>query len=306
MLGHQGIIPAGYAAQILDTLLKLQDDWATKRWEWIPDQEDVHMNAEAKVIGALGKEVGGRMHTCRSRNDQVVTDSKLYARRRLLELRGHVARAVEAFIGTAEKHLDDTMVSYTHVQHAQPVSVAYWLSHYAGVLLRDLGRLKNAYETTDHNPLGSGAVAGTSFPIDRRLTSDFLGFQHIHLHAMDATASRDFMMECLFSNANIQITLSRFAEELILWSSAEFRSVTLSDAFAMGTSKPSLTAGGSQHFSLSGACTGSSMMPQKKNPGALELMRGRGGRMIGYLTAGGTLLKGSCVLNVASEIACNT
>jgi argininosuccinate lyase len=238
MLGSQGIIPANNAAAILDTLYKLQQDWIEGRWQWIPSQEDVHMNAEKKVIDALGMDVGGRMHTCRSRNDQVVLDSKLYARRRLLELRSRVVDAVEALLKKAEAHKDDVMVSYTHVQHAQPVSVAYWLTHYAGVLLRDLQRLKAAYDTTDQNPLGSGAIAGTSFPIDRQLTTDLMGFQEVHLHGMDATSSRDFMLESLSAATILQVTMSRLAEEFILWSSYEFRTLTLDDGFAMGQHTP--------------------------------------------------------------------
>jgi len=161
-------------------------------------------------------------------------------------------------------------VSYTHVQHAQPVSVSYWLSHYAAILLRDLERLKRAYDVTDQNPLGSGAIAGTSFPINRNLTTKLLGFQKVHLHGMDATSSRDFMLETLSSIATLQSTLSRMAEEFIFWSSYEFRTLTLDDGFAMG----------------------SSMMPQKKNPGVLELLRGRTGRINGLLVAGFTLMKG--------------
>jgi len=162
------------------------------------------------------------------------------------------------------------MVSYTHVQHAQPVSVSYWLSHYAAIFLRDLERLKRAYDVTDQNPLGSGAIAGTSFPINRNMTSKLLGFQKVHLHGMDATSSRDFMLETVSSIASLQITLSRLAEEFIFWSSYEFRTLTLDDGFAMG----------------------SSMMPQKKNPGVLELIRGRTGRINGLLVAAYTLMKG--------------
>jgi argininosuccinate lyase len=210
------------------------------------------------------------MHTTRSRNDQVVLDSKLYTRRRLLELREKVGNAVEAFIERAAPHLEDVMVAYTHVQHAQPVSVAFWLSHYAAVLVRDLERLKRAYDVTDMNPLGSGAISTTSFPIDRQLTTELLGFQQVHEHALDATSARDFMLEVLSANAILSSTLSRFAEECILWTSYEFRSLALDDGFAMG----------------------SSMMPQKKNPGSLELLRGRAGRISGLMSAGMTLMKG--------------
>ena len=162
------------------------------------------------------------------------------------------------------------MSSYTHVQHAQPISVAFWLSHYAAIFLRDLDRLKRAYDLADQNPLGSGAIAGTSFPIDRELTRDLLGFQQVQEHALDATSARDFMLEVLSASAILSTTASRLAEEFIFWSSYEFRTLTLDDGFAMG----------------------SSMMPQKKNPGAVELVRGRSGRINGLLMAGLTLMKG--------------
>lgn len=270
MLGCQGIIPHTAAAAILPALLKFQDEFINKQWALGYEQEDVHMNVEARLIKEVGMDFGGRMHTCRSRNDQVPLDSKLYTRKRLLELRERVVKIVESFLGKADKHLEDVMVSYTHVQHAQPVSVSYWLSHYAAIFLRDLERLKRAYDVTDQNPLGSGAIAGTSFPIDRNLTTKLLGFQKVHLHGMDATSSRDFMLETVSSIATLQSTLSRLAEEFIFWSSYEFRTLTLDDGFAMG----------------------SSMMPQKKNPGVLELIRGRSGRINGLLVAAFTLMKG--------------
>ncbi len=194
----------------------------------------------------------------------------MYCRRRLLELREKLIPAVRSFLERSQQHLNDPMVSYTHVQHAQPISVAYWLSHYSAILLRDLDRLKRAYDVTDENPLGTGAIAGTSFPIDRHLTTKLLGFQKIHEHGLDATSSRDFMLESCSSAATLYTTYSRLAEEFILWSSYEFRTLTLDDGFAMG----------------------SSMMPQKKNPGALELLRGRAGRVNGLLMAAFTLMKG--------------
>jgi len=270
MLGCQGIIPAENAGKILGALLNLQNKYIAKTWDIGSKQEDVHMDVEQHVIEATGIDVGGRMHTCRSRNDQVVLDSKLYARNKLIELREKVILAAKAFVDRAEPHLNDVMVAYTHVQHAQPVSVAYWLSHYAAILIRDLDRLASAYDVTDENPLGSGAIAGTSYPIDRNLTSKLMGFKRVHEHGLDATSARDFMLDGLSAQATLYTTYSRLAEEFILWSSKEFESLTLDDGFAMG----------------------SSMMPQKKNPGALELLRGRSGRVNGLLTAGYTMMKG--------------
>ncbi len=146
MLGSQGIISHKAAGAILPTLLKFQDDYIAGKWQLGHEQEDVHMNMEKKLIDAIGMDLGGRMHTCRSRNDQVPLDSKLYTRKRLLELRQRMVPAVQAFLDRAAKHPNDVMVSYTHVQHAQPVSVAFWLSHYAAILLRDMERLKRAYD----------------------------------------------------------------------------------------------------------------------------------------------------------------
>jgi len=270
MLGRQGIVPIEKSTAIADALVRLQDKFYKGEWKLGYEQEDVHMNVEAEMIRQTGMDVGGRMHTCRSRNDQVILDAKLYARKRLLELRQRVIDATNAFLDRADGLEEKEMPSYTHFQHAQPVSVAFWLSHYAAVLLRDLSRLKHAYDITDTNPLGSGAISGTSFPIDRRLTTKLLGFQDVQPHAMDATSARDYMWESLNACATVSNTLSRLAEEFILFSSYEFRTITLDDGFAMG----------------------SSMMPQKKNPGTLELIRGRCGRITGYAVAGLMMTKG--------------
>jgi len=270
MLGRQKIIPAADAGAILGALLKFQDDFAAGAWKLALEGEDVHMNVEGRMLKTVGPDVGGRMHTCRSRNDQVILDSKLYTRRRVLDLREKVLPIVQAFLDRASEHTEDVMIGYTHVQHAQPISIAYWLSHYAAIFLRDLDRLERAYDITDENPLGTGALCGTSFPIDRRLTTSLLGFQKVHEHGLDATSSRDFMLEVLSANAILMTTLSRLAEEFIFWSSHEFRTLTLDDGYAMG----------------------SSMMPNKKNPGAIELLRGRSGRINGLVVAGLTLMKG--------------
>jgi len=253
MLGKQGIIPVASTNKILTALLGFQDDLLAGRWEIGKLQDDVHMDVEATLIQKVGADIGGQMHTCRSRNDQTALSTKLYCRKRLLELRKRTLDASEAFLKKSHGQLDNVMVSYTHVQHAQPCSVAFWLSHYAAHLLRDATRLKRAYDVTDENPLGTGAIAGTSFPIDRELTTKLMGFQTVHEHGLDATGSRDYMLESLSATSILATIMSRMAEEFILWSSWEFRSLTLDDGFAMG----------------------SSMMPQKKNPGPLELIRGR-------------------------------
>jgi argininosuccinate lyase len=209
MLGVKGIIPPKDAAAILSKLLEFQDGYVAGSWQLQLEREDVHMNVEARLIDALSIDIGGKMHTGRSRNDQVVLDSKLYTRRRLLELRERLLPVIETLLERAGAMTEDVMSSYTHVQHAQPISVAYWLSHYAAVFLRDLDRLKRAYDLTDENPLGSGAIAGTSFPIDRELTKDLLGFQKVHEHGLDATSARDFMLEVLSASAILSTTASR-------------------------------------------------------------------------------------------------
>lgn len=272
MLGSTGVVSPEHSSKIIEHLYKLQNEYDEGKgnWEWLADQDDVQMTTEAKLIGALGMDVGGRMHTCRSRNDQVPSDTKLYTRKKLLELRQRVINCVDAFLEKAKGREEQVMVVYTHVQHAQPASVAFWLQHYAATIIKDLDRLKSAYDLVDQNVLGAGAIAGTSFPIDRNITQKLLGFQKTDENNLAATAGCDWMMETLNANAILQAHFSRMAEEFILWSSWEFRTITLDDGFAMG----------------------SSMMPQKKNPGPLELMRGRAGRMIGYATGGMVMTKG--------------
>jgi argininosuccinate lyase len=270
MLGHQKIVPWDKANKIIPTLLRYQNEWIDGKWKLSNDNEDVHLNVEAKLIGDLGMDIGGRMHTCRSRNDQVCLDSRLYTRNKNLQLRQLIVPAIEEFLKRAETGYENVMPSYTHVQHAQPISVAFWLSHYAAAYLRDLKRLKNAFDTADENPLGSGAIAGSSFPLDRMMTTKLLGFQKVQEHCLDACSARDFLLENVSAVATYYSTCSRLAEEFILWSSYEFQTITLDDGFAMG----------------------SSMMPQKKNPGMLELMRGRSGRVNGLANAAFTMLKG--------------
>lgn len=270
MLGHQGIIPFSDAAKIVPTLLSFLTSFQKGEWALNYTHEDVHMNVEARLIAQLGMEVGGKMHTSRSRNDQVVLDSKLHARNELLILRESLTKVCQVLLDRSFDGLDDVMVGYTHVQHAQPVSIGFWLSSYVAAFLRDLKRLKAAYDLTDASPLGAGALAGSAFPIDRELSARLLGFQRVDEHSMDTTSARDFMLEILSANAILETTASKLAEEFILWSSYEFRTVSLDDGFAMG----------------------SSMMPQKKNPGSVELLRGRSGRMNGYLMAGLTMMKG--------------
>lgn len=270
MLCIQKIIPVEDGVKILRQLLRIGEDFKKGDFVLKAEQDDVHMNVEAEIIKSTGIQVGGKMHTTRSRNDQVILDSKLRTRKGIIELRGKVLDIVETLLERAKDYIEDVMVSYTHIQHAQPISIAYWLTHYAAVFLRDLDRLKRAYDVTDENPLGSGAISGTSFPIDRNLTTKLLGFARVHEHCMDATSSRDFMLETLSSFSILETTFSRLADEFIMWSSYEFGTLTMDDGFSMG----------------------SSMMPQKKNPGVCELLRGRAGRVNGLMVAGFTMMKG--------------
>jgi len=271
----QGILTEDVGRKVTASLLKLYRGYEKKEWRLGDDSpfkihDDVHMQVEARVIADCGMENGGQMHTCRSRNDQVIVSTKMHLREMLILLRGNVIEAVRAFQTRAKEHMNDTMVAYTHFQHAQPVSIAFWLTHYAAVLLRDLDRLKRSFDITDQSPLGGGAISGTSFPINRNMSAALLGFQQPQLHSLDTTGNRDFFLETLSSVAIMQSTFSRLAEEFIMWSSYEFRTLTMDDGFAMG----------------------SSMMPQKKNPGTVELLRGRTGRITGLMVAGFTMIKG--------------
>jgi len=270
MLGKQQIIPAQAACKILGGLKDLHDGHLSGDWKLDKAREDVHLNVEGELLSRLGMDIAGHMHTTRSRNDQVALDARMMSRTHLIPLREKVTAIVDSFLDKADNNLENIMMGYTHFQHAQPMSVGFWLSGYANLYLRDGARLKHAYDQADVNPLGSGAISGTSFNIDRHLTSELLGFQKTFEHTLDATSSRDYMLDVLHSCATLQNNLSRLAEEYIVWSSYEYRTLTLDDGFAMG----------------------SSMMPQKKNPGVIELLRGRSGRSTGYLMAGYTMLKG--------------
>jgi argininosuccinate lyase len=236
---------------------------------WDPALEDVHMNIEARLIEICGP-VGGKLHTGRSRNDQVATDLRLYARRAAAEIGEGVDRLSSVLLDRAEEHLTTLLPGYTHLQRAQPVRLAHHLLAWFEMLRRDRGRLDDARRRMNELPLGAGAIAGTTFDLDRHATAEDLGFDRPMANSMDATASRDFLAELAAALAITAVHLSRIGEELVLWSSQEFGFVELDDAFA----------------------TGSSMMPQKKNPDVAELVRGKSARVIGDLVALLTLEKG--------------
>ncbi|RAP34277.1 argininosuccinate lyase [Candidatus Marinamargulisbacteria bacterium SCGC AG-439-L15] len=270
MLGKTGVITDSHTKEILTALQKIKDDFANGDWDLRLQEEDVQMNVERYVIDTVGIENGGRMHTCRSRNDQVVVDTKLYAREYLRKTMEKLIALIETFLTQAKDHTHTLMPGYTHTQHAQPMTYAYWLTHYAAVFLRDLERLLQADSVNNTNPLGAGALTGTSFPIDRELTTKLLGFEKTQDHCLDAVGAKDFNLQILSGLSILMSSVSRLADEIIYGITQEFNTMVLDDSFSMG----------------------SSMMPQKKNPGVLELVRGRTGKMYGILMAMLTTMKG--------------
>ena len=268
MLGKQGIIPAEDAEAIREGLLKVRDKIRRGEIEFSIADEDIHMNIEKHLIEEIGP-VGGKLHTGRSRNDQVATDMHLYLRRRVVEIVDMLHKLQSALIEQAKANTDTIVPGYTHLQRAQPILFAHHLMAYVSMFGRDAERLMDSYKRINVLPLGAGALAGTTFPIDRRFVAEQLGFDRVYENSLDAVSDRDFIVEFLAHASLIMMHLSRLSEELILWSSTEFRFIELDDAF----------------------CTGSSIMPQKKNPDVPELVRGKTGRVYGHLIGLLTVLK---------------
>jgi argininosuccinate lyase len=269
MLAARGIISAEDAAQISAGLARLAQEIERGELAWDAAREDVHMNIEAVLTERIG-EAGGRLHTARSRNDQVATDMRLWTREACHATMARLDRLMHVLATRARAHIDDLMPGYTHLQRAQPVRLAHHLLAWTEMLERDRGRLADAARRMNECPLGSGALAATTFPIDREATARALGFERPTRNSLDATADRDFLVEALAALANCAVHLSRISEELVLWSTQEFGFMQMSDAFT----------------------TGSSMMPQKKNPDMAELVRGKTGRVVGDLVTMLVLLKG--------------
>ncbi|MBN2644911.1 MAG: argininosuccinate lyase [Desulfuromonadaceae bacterium] len=268
MLGRQGIISTEDAQQIIDGLDAIRVDIEAGRIEFSVALEDIHMNVEARLTERIGA-VGGRLHTGRSRNDQVAVDVRLYLRDEIDTVLDYLDKLEDALLTQAENHLDVIMPGYTHLQTAQPVLYAHHMLAYREMIARDRSRLVDLRRRFNVLPLGAGALAGTTFPIDREWVAQKLGFDGVTRNSLDSVSDRDFAIEfCSFSSI-LMMHLSRLAEELILWSSADFHFIDLSDAF----------------------CTGSSIMPQKKNPDVPELVRGKTGRVYGNLMALLTLMK---------------
>lgn len=261
-LARAGVITSEEAEILVRGLDEVAGEIERGELRWDPVREDVHMNIEARLTEIVGP-VGGKLHTARSRNDQVATDLRLYAREAVDEVIAAVAELGRAIVDRAEEELDTLMPTYTHLQRAQPSRLSHHLMAWHEMLLRDAGRLADARERLNESPLGAGAVAGSGYPLDRAWVAAELGFVRPMRNSIDATASRDFLMEVTSALAILGVHLSRIGEEIVLWSTTEFGFVTLSDAFS----------------------TSSSMMPQKKNPDCAELVRGKAARLVGHATA---------------------
>ena len=269
MLADQGIISAAEGKLIRGGLLELLADIEAGRVEFDASAEDIHMNIEQLLTAKIGP-AGKKLHTARSRNDQVAVDLRLFLKGEVAAIDGLLRELLSTLFALAEQHLGTVMPGYTHVQRAQPVTLAHHLMAYAAMFGRDVDRLKDTARRIDVCPLGAGALAGTTFATDPLSVAAQLGFSQVALNSMDAVSDRDFVIEFCATAATIMMHLSRFSEEIVLWSSAEYGFIELSDAYS----------------------TGSSIMPQKKNPDVAELMRGKTGRVYGDLMALLTLMKG--------------
>jgi argininosuccinate lyase len=269
MLAKCGIITEAEADNIIQGLRKLEQQASNGELEYSAKLEDIHLNIEHHLTELIGP-TGGKLHTARSRNDQVATDMHLYLKDQVSEIIELVSEFQRALVQQAEQNIETLMPGYTHLQRAQPISFAHHLMAYFWMLDRDKQRFADSMKRINLSPLGAGALAGTTFPIDRHMTAEILGFEGIYENSLDAVSDRDFILEFLSDSSILMMHLSRLCEELILWSSEEFQFIELSDAFT----------------------TGSSIMPQKKNPDMAELIRGKTGRVYGSLMGLLTVLKG--------------
>jgi argininosuccinate lyase len=269
MLSRQRIIPAQEAKRIRGGLLEIQKEWAQGKLTFPIEDEDIHMFVEKRLTKKIGA-IAGKLHTARSRNDQVALDLRLYLRDQIQDLKQELQALQKTLLETAKNQGQLILPGYTHLQRAQPVILGHHLLAYLEMFCRDQERLSDIFRRVNILPLGSAALAGTSFPIDRTQVAKELGFSQISSNSMDAVSDRDFVIEFLSGGAILMMHYSRMSEELILWSGSEFDYVEISDAF----------------------CTGSSIMPQKKNPDVPELIRGKTGRVYGHLMGLLTIMKG--------------
>ncbi|MDC1318222.1 argininosuccinate lyase [Candidatus Thioglobus sp.] len=269
MLYEVNVLRSTELKQILEGLDKVKDEIVNDQFSWSVELEDVHMNIESRLTEICG-DSGKKLHTGRSRNDQVATDIRLYLRDQVQLITKELERLLNALLDLAEQEKETIMPGFTHLQAAQPISFGHHLLAYFEMLKRDRERLEESFKRINTMPLGSAALAGTSYPINRERTAELLGFERISLNSIDAVSDRDFAIEFASNASLIMMHLSRFSEELILWSSAQFEFISLPDSF----------------------CTGSSIMPQKKNPDVPELVRGKTGRVTGNLISLLTIMKG--------------
>jgi argininosuccinate lyase len=269
MLAQTQIITQSESQQLVTGLEQIRQEYRQGNFTPGVEAEDVHFAVERRLIEIVG-DVGKKLHTARSRNDQVGTDMRLYLRTEIREIQQYLRQFQAALLNHSEQHVETLIPGYTHLQRAQPISLAHHLLAYFQMTQRDWERLEDVYKRTNISPLGCGALAGTTFPIDREYTADLLGFERIYENSLDGVSDRDFAIEFLCAASLIMVHLSRLSEELILWASQEFSFITLKDTCA----------------------TGSSIMPQKKNPDVPELVRGKTGRVFGHLQALLVMMKG--------------
>jgi argininosuccinate lyase len=268
MLGRQGIIPQEDVEKIINGLLHILQQIEAGQFDFSIGLEDIHMNIEARLSEKIG-EAGKRLHTGRSRNDQVALDIRLYLRDEIVEVVAYLDMLVDSLLNQAEANLDVVMPGFTHLQSAQPILFSHHLLAYVEMFKRDKARMEDCFKRINVLPLGAGALAGTTFPIDREYVAEQLDFPAVTRNSLDSVSDRDFALEFMAASSILMMHLSRFSEELIIWSTSAFRFVDLSDGF----------------------CTGSSIMPQKKNPDVPELVRGKTGRVYGNLMALLTVMK---------------
>ncbi len=269
MLSEVDVLTNSDLKEILNGLKQIKSEITSGKFNWSTDLEDVHMNIESRLTEICG-EPGKKLHTGRSRNDQVATDIRLYLRDHVLLIGQELDKLLNALLDLAEQEVNTIMPGFTHLQAAQPITFGHHLLAYFEMFKRDRERLQESFKRINTMPLGSAALAGTSYPINRERTAELLGFERISQNSLDAVSDRDFAIEFASNASLIMMHLSRFSEELILWSSAQFDFISLPDSF----------------------CTGSSIMPQKKNPDVPELVRGKTGRVTGNLISLLTLMKG--------------
>ena len=269
MLGKCNIIDLEESKAIIEELKNILNDIESGKLEFDFNAEDIHSFIEAELTKRLG-DTGKRLHTARSRNDQVALDIRMYLKKEVKEIESLIKKLIIVLTDLSEKNLQTVMAGYTHLQRAQPITFAHHLMAYSQMFLRDLERLKDAYKRINVMPLGSGALASTTYPINRRMVCDLLGFDEITQNSLDAVSDRDFCIELASDLSILMMHLSRFSEEIILWDSWEFKFIELDDAYS----------------------TGSSIMPQKKNPDITELIRGKTGRVYGDLNTLLIMMKG--------------